>query len=136
VVRQFPFTMQISSTMGAGPQPRPYYREEHIQEGTLIRPVRNHAFGLPTLDFRIVNNSADVTFVRELVLKVASSEPDNRPVLTWEQLNVANRDSLFTITNEGWGAALDAKIEDVKGTLVTKTGAKQTSAPFEIPLGK
>jgi hypothetical protein len=136
LVRQFPFTMQISSTLGAGSQPSPYYREEHIQEGTLIRPVRNHEFGLPTLDFHIVNNSSDVTFVRDLVLKVANSQPDNRPVLTWEQLNLADGDKPFTITNEGWGAALDAKIVDVKGTLVTKTGAKKTSPTFEIPLGK
>ncbi|PYI93319.1 MAG: hypothetical protein DME97_06180 [Verrucomicrobia bacterium] len=136
VLSQFPFTMQISSSMGAGLQPIPFYREEHIQEGTLVRPLWKADFGLPVLDFRVVNNSAEATFVRELILKVATSKPDNRPVLTWSKtLNLADGEKELTLENDGWGVALDSKIENVVATFLPKGKEKKTTAPFQLPLG-
>jgi hypothetical protein len=140
LVGQFPFTMQISSTHadGKGVQEKPFYREEHIQRGTtLIRAIRNQDFGLPALNFRIVNNSPETTIVREVIFKVANSQPDNRPILTWsKQLNLADGDNELVLENDGWGPALDAKIENLTGTLIPKSGEKKTSDPFELVLGK
>jgi hypothetical protein len=137
VLSQFPFTMQISSSFGAGLQPRPFYREKHIQEGTLIRPYRsNNEFGLPALDFRVVNNSPESTFVRELIFKVAHSKPDKRPILVWrKRLNFAKGDKELILENEGWGEAIDSKIENVIGTFAAKGKDKTTTAPFVLPLG-
>ena len=137
VARQFPFTMQVSSSDVDGVQKTPFYKEEHIQEGTLVRPFRNNDFGLPILDFRIVNNSKQSTLVRELILKVAKSQPDNRPILSWDKrLNLANGENQLTFGNDGWAAAVDAKITNVVGTFLPKHGAAKTTPPFEIALGK
>jgi hypothetical protein len=129
--------MQIASTDDSGVQTTPFYREEHIQAGTLISAVRRNEFGLPALDFRIVNNSAESTLIREVILTIANSQPDNRPILTWAKtLNLADAQDQLTVENEGWGAANDAKIINVVGTLIPKRGDKRTTEPFEVPLGK
>jgi hypothetical protein len=132
--------MQISSTNpdGKGLQEKPFYREEHIQGGTtLIRAIRNQDFGLPALNFRIVNNSSETAIVREVTLKVANSQPDNRPILTWSKvLNLAQGDKELSLENDGWGAALDSKLEDVIGTVIPKSGEKKKSDSFELMFGK
>lgn len=134
---QFPFVMQIASTDDSGVQKTPFYREEHIQAGTLISAVRRNEFGLPALDFRIVNNSTEATLIREVTLTIKNSQPDNRPVLTWAKtLNLADAQDQLTVENDGWGAANDAKIINVVGTLIPKGGDKRTTEPFELPLGK
>ena len=132
---QFPFTMQISSTPGQSPG-EAFYRVEHTQDGTLIRRDEKAAkFDLPSLDFRIVNNSSEATFVRELVLKVAKSTPDKRPVLVWpRKVNLREFPNL-TLENEGWGVALDTKLENVKGIYAPGKKEKQTAEAFELPLG-
>jgi hypothetical protein len=137
LVKQFPFTMEISSTNDQGIQQPPFYREEHIQEGTLIKAIRNRSFGLPALNFRIVNNSAESTLVDQLILKVNNSEPDNRPNLTWPRgVNLADGETQLTLENDGWGAALDSKIVNVVATRFPKAGGKETTAPFEVVFGK
>ena len=137
LARQFPFSMQISSinAVGSGLQERPFYREEHTQEGPLIRALRNEDFGLPALNFRIVNNSPETTIVREVILNVRNSRPDNRPILTWsKELNLAQDE--LSLENEGWGAALDSKLENITGILIPKSGERKTTDPFELVFGK
>jgi len=139
-VSQFPFAMQISSTDTdrTGVQEKPYYREEHLQEGTLIKSTRSPTeFGLPALNFRIVNNSAETAIVREVTLQVAKSQPDIQPVFQWRKVsNLEAGENGLELENIGWGPATDTKIENVIGTLSRRDKEKKTTAPFELVLGK
>jgi hypothetical protein len=141
---QFPFTMQISSTETdkTGVQQKPFYREEHLQAGTtLIKRIKGQHeffgdFGLPALNFTIVNNSTETAIVDEVVFEAVSSRADKQPDLTWHQvLNLGDGDKELELENDGWGPAINAKIENVIATL-TQGQEKKTTPPFELVFGK
>jgi len=57
---------------------------------------------LPELDLKIANNSDETCILTEVLISVASSRPDNRPILI---LSEGEEPFSFTVTNEGWGSA-------------------------------
>jgi hypothetical protein len=63
---------------------------------------------LPTLDFKLVNNSEKTLILTEIVLDVAQSIPDGRPVLLVRE----RRDTagVFNVRNDGWGKVTNCRL--------------------------
>ncbi len=101
-----------------------------VEKGGPIEPITfspEFSVGFPSLDVKLVNNSAKAVFFSEMLVQVESSQPDTTPL----PLIFSGYDQVlfFRLVNEGWGPIESCT---VKFHLVPK-GKGKSAAPAQAP---
>lgn len=83
---------------------------QKLKTGDPISPIDHlnlpFEFQLPTLDFKIANNSAETILFSKAVFKVSKSKPDNFPIISIDKGYEMN----FPIRNLGWGKVFNCVV--------------------------
>lgn len=117
-----------------------FYKTSKTGSATTLQPMEmEFGFGLPSLDFKLVNNTDETIFVAKLLLSDLESTPDNRPELKWEKMiEFINEEFPLKITNDGWGPALDVVVSGEVRAQEERTAIPVpgiSKKPFKFKLG-
>lgn len=111
-----------------------------LRTGGPIQPINYTSvpfeWDFPSLDIKIVNNSDKTLFLNEAVLNVIESHLDPSPVLVIQSGLFLSHALHFTISNEGWGVAKEARVDFHLIPLTNNTHPNYLSPyPYSVSLG-